>query len=103
MGTLEIKEGNMIYIIKHPQFTHKRHLNQIRKCLSYDNSSPSEMKEVMDVIDDTFDMPIPQAALEQHHLKTKRKMSDLLSLTQRYFFKVANFRKYKILTDFEVP
>ncbi len=50
----------MIYIIQGPQFTHKIHLNQIRKSLSDDvDSGPLEEKEVMDVIYDTFDMPIP--------------------------------------------
>ena len=47
----------MIYIIKGPQFTHhKRHLNQIRKCLpdNADSGLPEE-KEVMEVIYDTFD------------------------------------------------
>ena len=31
MGTIEKRVGNMIYISKGPQFTHIRHLNQLRK------------------------------------------------------------------------
>ena len=72
-------EKRVIYIIKSPQFTPKRHLNQIRKCLSDDAwSGPSEEKEVMDVIYDTFDLPMPQAAPEQCRLKIKRKMTDFI-------------------------
>ena len=53
----------MVYIIQGPQFSHKRHLNQIRKWLLDDtNSTPQE--EVMDTIYDTFDIQIPQAAPE---------------------------------------
>ena len=79
MDTIEKRVGNIIYIIKGSHFTHKRHLNQIRKRLSDDaDSGPPEEKEVMDVIYDTFDMPIPQAALEQCRLKRKRKMKDFI-------------------------
>ena len=63
MDTIEKRVGNIIYIIKGPQFTYKRCLNQIRKRLS-DNadSGPPEEIEVVDVIYDTFDMPILQVA-----------------------------------------
>ena len=84
MGTVEKRVGNMIYIIKGPQFTHERHLNQIKKRLSDDaDSGPPEEKEVMDVIYDTFDMPILQAVPEQRRLKRKGKWRTLSSLTQR--------------------
>ena len=84
MGTIEKRVGNMINIIKSLQFTHKRHLDQIRKRLLDDaDCGPPEEKEVIDVIYDTFDMPIRQATPEQHRLKRKRKMKDLLSLTRR--------------------
>ena len=63
MGSMEKRIGDIIYMIKGPQFTHKRHLNQIRKRLSDDaDSGPPKEKEVIDVIYDTFDTPIPQAA-----------------------------------------
>ena len=66
MGIIEKKVGNMIYVIKGPQFTHKRHLKQIRKRLSDDaDGGPSEEKEVMNVIYNTFDIPIPQMSSEQ--------------------------------------
>ena len=78
MGTIERRVGNMIYKLKGPQFTHKIHLNQIRKLQSDDADSGSpEEKEVTDIIYDPFDTPIPQADLEQRSLKRKRKMMDL--------------------------
>ena len=46
----------MIYIIKGPQFTHKRHLNQLRKCLTDETDSGPPEETVMDVIYDTFDL-----------------------------------------------
>ena len=80
MDTIEKRDDNKIYIIKGPQFTHhKRHLNQIRKRLSDNAESGSpEETEVMDVIYDTFDVPIPQAVPEQRCLKKKRKMTDFI-------------------------
>ena len=74
----------MIYIIKGPQFTPKRHLNKIRKCLSDDaDSGPPEEKDIMDVIYDTFDMPIPQEVPEQCRLKRKRKMTDFIVINPK--------------------
>ena len=63
-------------MIKGSQFTHKRHLNQIRKRLPDDDDGglPKE-KIIMDVIYDHFDGPIPQADPEQCRLKRKRKMT----------------------------
>ena len=72
MDTIEKRIGNMIYIIKGPQFTHKRHLNQIKKRLSDDaDSDPPEEKEVMYVIYDPFDMPTPQ--LDQNNAVKRGK------------------------------
>ena len=49
MGTIEKRVGN-IYIIKGPPFTHKRHLNQIRKHLIGEADSKPPKETVMDVI-----------------------------------------------------
>ena len=77
MGTIEERVGIMIYIIKGPQFTRKRHIKQIRKRLSNDaDSVPPEEKEVIDVTYSAFYMPIPQASLEQRSFKRKMKMTD---------------------------
>ena len=69
MKTIEKRVGNMIYIIKGPQFTHKRYLNQLRKPQTdkADNGPPEET--VMDVIYDTFVIPTPLAASEMHRSK----------------------------------
>ena len=53
MGTIEERVGNIIYIIKGPQFTHKRHLNQFRKHLT-DSGLPEET--VIDVTYNTFNI-----------------------------------------------
>ena len=65
----------MVYIVQGPQFSHKRHLNQIGKRLSDDtDSTPQE--EVMDTIYDTFDIQTPQAVPERRRSKRKRKSPD---------------------------
>ena len=79
MGSIKKRIGYMIYIIKGSQFTHKGYLNQIRKFLSdkVDSGHPEE-KEAKDVIYDTFDIKIPQAAPGQPRLKRKKKMIDFM-------------------------
>ena len=79
MGTIEKRVGNMIYIIKGPQFTHKRHLNQLRKRLTDEADRPPE-ETVMDVIYDFFDIPTPLASSEMRSSKRKRKATDLIVL-----------------------
>lgn len=63
-GTIEKRIRNMVYIIQGPRFSHKRHLNQIRKRLLDDCNSTPQEEVVMDTIYDTFDIQIPQAAPE---------------------------------------
>ena len=61
----------MMYIVKGPQFTHKRHLNQLRRRISNEaDSSPSE-ETVMDVIYNTFNIPTPLTAPEIRRSKRK--------------------------------
>ena len=51
-----------MYIIKDPQFKHKRHLNQLRRRISNEaDSSPSE-ETVADIIYDTFNITTPLAS-----------------------------------------
>ena len=65
-------------MVKGPQFTHKRHLNQLRRHLTDEvDSGPSEETE-MDIIYDTFDIPIPLAVPEIRRSKRKRKATDLI-------------------------
>ena len=46
------------------QFTHKRHLNQLRKRLTDEVDSKPPKETVMDVIYDTFNIPTPLVAAE---------------------------------------
>lgn len=63
-GMIEKRIGIMVYIIQDTRFSHKRHLNQIRKRLLDDCNSTPQEEVVMDTIYDTFDIQIPQAAPE---------------------------------------
>ena len=75
-GTIEKRIGNVIYIVKGQQFTHKRHLNQIRKRSSnVPDSSPTE-DVAMNVIYDTFDIPTPLVIPEVRRSKRKRKAAE---------------------------
>ena len=51
---IEKRVGNTIYIIKGPQFTNKRHLNQLWKHLTDEADSEPPEETVMDVIYVTF-------------------------------------------------
>ena len=78
VGTIKRRVENMIYIVKGPQFTHKRHLNQLRRCILNEvDSSPSE-ETLIDVIYDAFNILTPLAALEIRHSKRKRKATNLI-------------------------
>ena len=69
--TIEKRVGNMIYTIKvYSQETFEPNQKMV---LEDADSGPPEEKDVLDVINDTFDIPIPQAVSEQHRLKRKRK------------------------------
>ena len=70
--------GKMIYIIKCPQFTRKRHLNQLRKRLTVKTDGKPPEQTVMDVIYNTFDIATPLAASEMRRSKRKRKTTYLI-------------------------
>lgn len=83
-GTIEKRIGNVIYIIQGPKFSHKRHLNQIRKRLLEDsNGLPQEEEEVMDTIFDTFNMQRPQAISEPRKSSRKRKFTEPLMINPK--------------------
>ena len=74
----------MVYIIDGPKFSHKRHLNQLRKRWSDDiNTGPPEQEETMDVIFDTFDLPSPQSAPERRQSNRKRKRTELININPK--------------------
>ena len=68
----------MIYIIKGPQFTHKKYLHQIRKPLTDEADSGPLEETIMDVINNTFDIPTHLAAPKMRLSKRKRKATDLI-------------------------
>ena len=70
----------MIYIIKGPRFTHKRHLNQIKKRYSNTIENKPREEDPIDVAFDTFEVPMPQTALEQRKSKRKREITDLIEI-----------------------
>jgi len=84
LGTINKRIGNMVYIIDGPKFSHKRHLNQLRKRWSDDtNTGPPEQQETMDVIFDTFDLPSPQPAPEKRQSNRKRKRTELININPK--------------------
>ena len=72
-GTVDKQIGNMIYIINGPRFTHKRHLNQIRKWYSNTVENNPLEENPMDIVFDMFEVPIPQTAPKQGTHKKKKK------------------------------
>ena len=80
----------MMYTVKGPQFTHKRHLEQLRRRISNEaDSGPSE-ETMMDVIYNTYNIPIPLVAPEILCSKRKRKAMDLIIVNpkQKIFKKI---------------
>ena len=80
-GAVDKHIGNMIYIIKRPRFTRKRHLNQIRKWYSNTADNNSREEDLMDVVFDILEVPIPQMAPELRRFKRKREITDLIQIT----------------------
>ena len=77
-GMIEKRIGNVIYIIKWQQFTHKRYLNQIRKRSSNEPDNGPAENVAMDVIYDIFDILTPLVIPEVRCSKRKWKATDLL-------------------------
>ena len=84
METIDKRIGNMLYIIKGPQFTHKRDLTQLRKRLTDEANSGFPERTAMGVIYNTLDIPTPLAAAEMHHSKRKRKATDLIVVNPKH-------------------
>ena len=57
-GIVDKQIRNMIYIIKGSRFTHKRHLNQIRKRYSNNIENNPRYEDLVDGVFDTFEVPI---------------------------------------------
>ena len=79
--TVDKQIGKMIYIIKGSRFTHKKHLNQIRKRYSNTVENNPWEEDPMDIVFDTFAVPIPQMASKQRRSKRHREITDLVEIT----------------------
>ena len=94
-GTIEKRIGNVIYIVKGPQFTHKRHLNQKRKRSSNGPDNGPVEDVAMDVIYDTFDIPTLLVIPEERRSKRKQKATDPLVLNPKRSRYLKNLKKEK--------
>ena len=84
LGTIRQRVGNMVYIVEGPTFTHKRHLNQLRKRWSDDpDINPPEVEETMDIIYDMFDLPSPQPTPQTRRSSRKRKTTELIDVNPK--------------------
>ena len=57
-GTIDKRIGKMLYLIKHPKWLSKRHLNQMNKRYTWDVDQCKE--KPMTVIYDMFNVSMPQ-------------------------------------------
>ena len=63
----------MVYIVKEPKYTHKRHQNQLQKRHLNDSNDVPQTEEPIDTIFDMFDLDPPQTTPEIRRLGRKRK------------------------------
>jgi hypothetical protein len=82
-GTVDKQIGNMVYMIKGPDFVHKRHTNQIRKRYANSELTRSPGEDIMDTVFDTFQVPIPDTAPENRRSKRKRKSTELIMVNPK--------------------
>lgn len=84
-GIVDKRIGDLIYIIKGPKNTHKRHQNQLKKCyvLEHEESIPDEEEDPIDVMYDIFQVEPPQSAPEPRRSGRKRKFTDPLDVNPK--------------------
>ena len=74
----------MVYLVKGPKFVHKRYLNQIKKGHSNVEKNNHPEEEPMDIMFDTFDMPVPQTSPEvRRQSKRKRIAMEIMEVNQK--------------------
>ena len=95
VGTVKQRIGELVYIVQGPKNTHKRHMNQFRKCrLNKSEVSPQNIcEEPIDAIFDHFDLDTPQVSPEVRRSRRKRKFMQPLDVNPKrrkyqefYFF-----------------
>ena len=86
-GVIDNQIGNMVYMVKGPRFIHKRQVNQLLRRYTFSNGNSSP-EEVMDMVFDTFELPIPTTIPEERRSQRKRKSTDLLvvNLKQKQYY-----------------
>ena len=83
-GTVKSRLGRMVYMIEGPNGTLKKHLNQIRKRFTDEQSeTPPEEQETLELIYDTFDLEQPTQDTEVRRSNRKRRLSDPLDVNPR--------------------
>ena len=85
VGTIKQRIGELVYIIQGPKNTHKRHMNQFRKCcLNESEESPQNTcEEPIDAIFDHFDLDTPQVSPEVRYPGRKRKFTQPLDVNPK--------------------
>lgn len=72
-GVIQKRIGNMIYIVKGKKFTHKRHINQLKKRSTEESEETPQVEEELFELYDTFDLQVPQTEQKQRRSGRKRK------------------------------
>ena len=83
--TIKQRIDELVYIVQGPKITHKRDINQLRKCcLNESEESPQNTcEEVIGVISDHFDLDSPQVSPEVRRSGRKRKFSQPIIKIER--------------------
>ena len=82
VGTIKQRIGELVYIVQGQKNTHKRHMNQLRKCRLNDSeeSPQNTCEEPIDAIFDHFDLDTPQVSPEVRRSRRKRKFTPSLDV-----------------------
>lgn len=72
-GVIQKRVGNMVYMVKGNKFTHKRHVNQIKKRSTVESEVTSQVEDELYELYDTFDLQVPQAEQTIRRSGRKRK------------------------------
>ena len=94
-GTVERRVGDMMYILKGPQFPHRKYPNPLMRRISNEADSGPLEETVIDVIYDTFNIPTSLAAPEISRSKRKRKATDLIIVNPKRRRYQKNNTKYE--------
>ena len=76
-GIIKKRIGNMMYIIKHPRWKVRRHMNQIKK---NNPNTKKRVEEPMSVIYDMFEVPRPSPIQQYRTSKRKRTLTGTMEI-----------------------